>query len=199
MKNRPNAIIHMTLWGVIAGFILAIIYFNILFFIIFYNSREFYYPSLLFDIPLLEWIRTGVTFGLVPSLVVGFLNGLFHHRIVRTIAISSPKFDVLLKRNPIYLTSFILTTFLTIIVFSLFYYPYILAYALLTMPFSVIAGFIGLFASYHYLRRLQHWSESQYARKSKTKNEATYNLMEKAKTDDVYASEIDDLAQRSQQ
>ncbi len=191
MKKRPNAITHMTLWGAIAGFLLAIIYYNILFFMVFYDSSEFNYWSELLNLSLLDWMKIGVPFGLVPGLVVGIINGLFHQRLLRDIAISSPKFD----SKPVYPGSFVLTTTLTITVFWSFYFPHILSYALLVIPFSVIAGLLGIFASFHYLCRLRRWSDSLYGRKSKAKIEEYYRLMDDETQAEESVTQIDEVHQ----
>jgi len=198
MKKRPDAMWHMLLWGAIAGFVLAIIYFNALFFLVFYDSREFNYWSELLNLSWIDWVRTGFI-GLAPGLVVGFLNGLFHRRMMRKTTISSSKFDMLQKRKRVYSSSFVLTTFLAMIVFLLFYFPYSLGIVILAIPFSIIAGFIGIFASYRYLRRFQRWSQNLDVRKSKAKNEETYRLTDKAKINEAITSETENLEQRSQQ
>lgn len=172
MKKRPNAIWHMTAWGVGSGFILALSYIVIVFDILSWADGGFNSLGLIFS-PFI-WFYSFI-FGGIPGAIMGIIVGFALWRMMRHVPIPFTKADMIAKRPRVYTVIGGLTMLLSLLLILFFFggglFGSFFDFLFLGIP-PIIATIAATYAAHRYMFRLRLWSGGIETHKSKAKNDA---------------------------
>lgn len=180
----------MVSWGAVSGTILGTLF--LMFFILMGASIGEVFPY------LFVLLIPAFIFGGIPSAFLGFIESFFLKRALRDTPEPFTKEDMKDRRWSVYRAVFPVPIAFSIIL-SLFlnsqtddFSGAMIYWFLFGIP-TLIASFASMFAANHYLYRVYLWSESQYGRKSKVKNEEYYHLMKKSKNHALLVAESENI------
>lgn len=200
MNKKPDVFEHMISWGAMSGMILAILY------VLFFVLMPPYQQIDLAIISVLMMIETGAMMvGGILGVILGCIEAFGVEFILRDIPQPFTKQDMMNGRWLLYSAVFLIPiAFCFILSFwdnqppgisvdlvddGVIVIDFWLVFGIPTL----IASIASVYASHRYMFRLHLWSESQYARKSKAKNEETFHLMDKVKSDDTLLAESENV------
>jgi hypothetical protein len=187
--RKPNAILHMLLWGAGSGIILALLYIGFIAGLGGASIAE-----------MLSFVVTtaGLAFvlGGGAGAILGLVDGIVLWLVMRNVPMPFTRRDMLAIRYRVYaaigLTTSIGGFLLTSLAFGTSWFYYV-GFLLFFPP--LIAGIASAYAAHRYLFRLRLWSESLYGgQKEKAKN--VERLEDKPKNETGYFSEEDAEAEQ---
>ena len=196
-KNKtPNVFWHMTTWGAVSGMVLAILFLIFLDFVLDAHIGDVFSDIFVFLI-------VAFIFGGLPGAFLGFSEAFFVGAL-HNIPLPFTKENIEEIQWAIYrgvipipiVFSVILSIFTGIVYASLS--AFILYWFIFGIP-TFIASIASIYIAHRYMLRICMWSESLYGRKSKTKNEEYYRLMDDETQAEEITSETENVEQRSQQ
>jgi hypothetical protein len=169
--KRPNAILHMTGYGLFYG--LGILYVGFLMFFLWLGINDTKPEELSLQFSIVAAFLFGSLFGTLPGLVIGFIEGCILWSLTRTfeLPMSKTKFENKRKYAMKFIGCFAFIAMLFLM--GLLYDDSMVALLFIVIP-SFLAAAEGAYAVHRYMLKLRAWANvGKVKNDHKLKNQLT--------------------------